>query len=435
MKKRLTFSRFLNNDKLMMLVSLLVAIAIWVMVLTGPMNIVDRVITTKITVNLGNSYAGLSGLRVIGASETDVQVTVEGAWSVISRIDAEDLRVSADLTAITGPGEFALPLLVSRNSAETSYDILNVSPGTVSVQCDYWQEGTIFRVECDASSLTVSDPSAMQIGDPVIDQSAFPNGMVTIEGPKSVVSQIKRVVARVTATEPLAVNRRFEVPLTALDADGNAVELTDCTIVEVPAGLIRVTVPIWESRRIALGVTAVNVPAGLDPSALLTVEPQEVEVLGPTAELDALEEQLGALGTVDVQTLSEDQPSVNLPLSLPSTVRGVEVPSVATVSLNTAAVAQKKLTVTADQTNVVLMGADNKKASVEAKTFDGLLVVGDPASVQKLTAEDIRFTVQLDDPDEEDLWYTPTVTAEGYDDVWVYLPASLAEETIYVSQK
>ena len=432
MKKRFTFSRFLNNDKLMMLVSLLVAIGIWVMVLTGPMNIVDRVVTTKVTVNLGNSYAGLSGLRVIGEAETDVQVTIEGAWSVISRIDAEDLRVSADLTAITGPGEFALPLLVSRNSAETSYDILNVSPRTVSVRCDYWQEGTIFKVECDTSALTVSDPDAMQIGDPVIDQTTFPNGMVTIEGPKSTVSRIKRVVARVTATEPLTAIRRFEVPLTALDADGNAVELTDCAILEVPTGILRVTVPIWESRRMSLGVTAVNVPEGLDALTLLTVEPQEIEVLGPTAELDALEEQLGALGTVDVRTLSVDHPSVTLPLSLPSTVRGVEVPTVATVSLNGETIAQKELTVTADETNVIFLGGDSKKVAVEAKTFDGLVVVGNLESVQKLTKEDIRFTVQLE---AEESWYTPTVSVEGYDDVWVYLPEMLAEETIYVSQK
>ncbi len=435
MKKRFTFSRLISNDKLMMLVSLLAAIAIWVMVLTGPMNIVDRVITGKVTVNLSNSYAGLSGLRVIGANEADVQVTVEGAWSVISRIDAEDLRISADLTAITGPGDYTLPLLVSRNSAETSYDILSVSPSTIAVHCDYWQEGTIFKVECDASGLTVTDSETMRIGDPVIDQSGFSNGMVTIEGPKATVSQIKRVVAKLTAAEPLSVIRRFEVPLTALDAEGRVVDLTHCTIIEVPTGVVRVTVPIWEARRIALGFTAVNVPEGLEPSTVLTIEPKEITVLGANAELDALEEQLKTVGTVDVQTLTLDHASVGFPLSLPSTVRGVEVPSQAVVSLNTEAVAQKALTVTADETNVVLAGTDSKNVTVEPHTFEDIVLVGAPASVDALTKEDIVFTVQLADTGEREEWYAPIVTAEGYDDVWVVLPEALASERILVKKK
>lgn len=437
MKKRFSFSRLIYNDKLMMVLSLLIAVVIWVTVLTGPMNIVDRIVTTKVTVNLGNSYAGLSGLRVIGEDEIDVQVTIEGAWSVISRIDGEDLRVSADLTAITGPGDVTLPLLVSRNSAETNYDILSVTPSTMTVRCDYWQEGTIFKVESDVSALTVKDPATTQIGEPVIDQSAFSNGMVTIEGPKSTVSQIKQVVARVAATaEPLSTIRQFDVPLTALDAAGNPVDLTYCTFLEVPTGIVRMTVPIWESRQIKLGFTAINVPAGMDVTSLLTVEPPEIRVLGPSAELDALEAQLQTIGTVDLQTLSADAPSVSFPLSLPSTVRGVEIPTNAVVKLNEEAVAQTTLAVTANSENVTVLGLKNgDEATVSSHAFDDIVFVGSPTAIDALKTSHVRFTVQLEEAYEDEAWYTPLITVEGVDGVWVVPDEELSSEKIYVTIK
>ena len=54
MKKRISFSRLLHHDKLMMLVSLLLAILIWALVVYGPGNNEERELTgvpVSITLN------------------------------------------------------------------------------------------------------------------------------------------------------------------------------------------------------------------------------------------------------------------------------------------------------------------------------------------------------------------------------------------------
>ena len=252
MKKRFSFSRLLYNDKIMMIVSLLLATGIWFAVISGPANIEERPITVNVTIDLTNSYASQSGLHVIGEDEFDVKVTVSGAWSVITKLSEEDLRVRPDLTAVTGPGDVEIPLNVSRNSSETDYDILAVTPNAVTVTVDYWRDDVAFEIETDVTALTAAGENTM-IGEPVVDKSLFPDGNAIVSGPKTVVDRIDKLVARVTAPEELSAMKQYQVPLTAVDADGNDVDLSKCEIRGFTADTVTLTVPIWEERHIELG--------------------------------------------------------------------------------------------------------------------------------------------------------------------------------------
>ncbi|MBQ3094623.1 MAG: hypothetical protein IJC52_05560, partial [Clostridia bacterium] len=184
MKKGFSFTRLLYNDKLMLVLSLLISVAIWFGVISDSANIEERSIPVTVTVDLTNSYAHQSGLRIIGEDTFTAQVNVSGAWSVITKLDEADFRVRPDLTAITGAGDVDLPLNVTRNSAETDYDIISVTPSEISVVCDYWQEGARFRVQTDVSALKAAEFEKYQIGEPVLDKTAFPDGSVTLSGPK-----------------------------------------------------------------------------------------------------------------------------------------------------------------------------------------------------------------------------------------------------------
>ena len=57
MKQRISLSRLLHNDKLMMIVSLVLAIVVWALVVYGPNNAQERVITgVPVSITL-NAYA------------------------------------------------------------------------------------------------------------------------------------------------------------------------------------------------------------------------------------------------------------------------------------------------------------------------------------------------------------------------------------------
>ncbi len=418
MRKRLTFSKLLANDKLMMVVSLILAVAIWASVLAGPAYIEEREITVDIKVDLTNSYAYQSGIRVIGETDFSAVVNVSGALSVISKLDASDFRVRPDLTVITGAGDFELPLNVSRNSTVTDYEILSVTPSTVSVACDYWQEGVRFKLLTDVSALKAADPEKLQIGEPVIEQTAFPDGYLTIDGPKTVIDKINSLVARIAAEEELTQTKQYQVPVVALDENGNELDLTDCSIEELPDGTVAMTVPLWEERHVTFGYNVINQPE--DDEGLLIVTPESVDLLGPSADLDALEEQLRNLGTVDFAKLSLTNDTVTFPLNIPSTVRAIDNPTEMTVSLDSEGLSQKTMTVTATAENTVLVGSSSYELTVPQQTFENVLLVGSNSSINRITAEDITLEIDAgESPTPGTKQYVAKLKINNFDDVWV----------------
>ncbi len=435
MKKRFTFSRLINSDKLMMIVSVLLAIALWVGVVSGPANIQERPIAATVTVDLTNTYAHQSGLRVLGNDTFDVKVNVSGTWSVVSKLDADDIRVRPDLTSITGAGDVEVPLTASRNSDETDYDILSVSPSTVTVMCDYWQEGSSFKVATDVAALTAADPTKYQIGEPVLDTTAFPEGKLTVDGPKSVVTKIDTLVARVTTEEVLSDIKQYTVPLVALDKEGQVLDLSYCSFKEVPTGMVTLTVPIWEQRHIDIGYTLKNAPSGIDAKEILITEPHGLDVLGPSAELDALEDQLTAIGTIDFATLSITNDTVSFPLVIPSTVRVIDSPTEVTVSLDTENMSQKTLTLVPTAKNIVFKGDPKTlKVTIPQQTLDQIMLVGDATAINAITSAALSLEIDLGEaPKAGTKQYTAKLVINGYDDVWAYYGTDQEGIKVYIT--
>ncbi len=418
-KKRFSFTRLLYNDKIMMIVSLLLATAIWLAVISGPANIEERPITVSVTIDLTNSYAAQSGLHVIGEDTFDVKVTVSGAWSVITKLNEEDLRVRPDLTAVTGAGDVEIPLNVSRNSSETDYDILAVTPNAVTVTVDYWRDDAVFDIETDVTALTAVGENAM-IGEPFVDKTLFPDGKAAVSGPKTVVDRIETLVAKVTTPEELTAMKQYQVPLSALDAQGNEVDLSQCEIRGFTADTVTLTVPIWEERHVELGYTVKNLPDGYSQDELLTLEPASLDLLGPAEELNALETELADLGVVDVTKLSVSNNTVTFDLKIPQTVRVIGAADSVKVTMNTAHLAQKSVSLQVTGENTVVSGAlHGLSASIREQTLENVLLVGDASAINAISAAALTVEVELGDTALAGTQqYYARIVVNGYDDVW-----------------
>ena len=433
MKRRFSFTRLLYNDKVMLIVSFLLATAIWAAVISGPANIEERQINMTVTVDLTNSYAYQRGLHVIGENEFDVKVTVSGKWSVIAKLTDQDLRVRPDLNAITAPGDVELPLYVSRNSVETDYDILSVTPGSLTVTCDYWKDNVRIPVKTDVSSLSAKNESDM-IGEPMVDQNIFPDNYALVSGPEAVVEQIDSLVARVDASEQLNDMKQYQVPLKAFDKNGNELDLSLCNIANLESDTVTVTVPIWEERVIELGYTVLNRPDGFSEDILQT-EPKMLDLLGPAEELDALEEELTNLGTIDFSKLSLGNASVQFALDIPQTVQAIDAPEAVVVSLNTDRLAQKTLSLNVTEENTVVNGdVDGLAVSVREQTLSDIVVVGDEAAVSAITSA--ALSVEIDAQSNLTTGtkqYAAQIKVNGYDDVWVYYGHDLNYVNVFIT--
>ena len=87
----------MHNDKLMLLVSLVLAILVWALVVYGPSNAQDQVITgVPISVTLNDYATQTLNLRVTDGGTATATVKVHGLRSVVSKLTAADITVTAD---------------------------------------------------------------------------------------------------------------------------------------------------------------------------------------------------------------------------------------------------------------------------------------------------------------------------------------------------
>ncbi len=420
MKKRFSLSRILHSDRLMMLFSVVLAIVVWAVVISGPSNIEERSISLTANVDLANSYAYQSGLRVIGESEFPVTVNVSGAWSVISKLTENDLRVRADISEVTAPGELELPLTVSRNSLVTDYEILSVSPSSVAVVFDNWENGLTFPLQVDISALSVSDPEQMHIGDPVIDKTDFPSGELTVEGPQSTVSRIAQLMLKVTQQDVLSDVAQYDVPITALDENGEEVDLSFCSIREIPSNTVHITVPVWLQRHVDVGYTLINAPQGLSADALLSTSPQGLDLLGTATDLDAVTEQLQNLGTLDFEMFTLTNRSQSFQLNIPDTVQVIDPVEQITVTLDTSGMSTRSIDLPVSEKQMRTEGdRSGYSLTIPPQTLTGVTLVGPKAAVDAITPEDLTLVLNFGDSITAGTRQYP-VRVEAKNGVWVY---------------
>ncbi len=435
-KHYLSFTRMIRNDKLMMIASLIIAMITWFTVISGPANITPRSIKMDVTVDLTGSYAAQSGLRIVGNNEFTVEVNVKGPWATVVKLNESDFRVRADLSAITDDGVNDVPLIVSRNSSLSDYDLLSVTPDSVQITCEYWKEGTVFKIGTDTAGLEVADPESTKIGKAYLDKTAFSNGIVTIDGPEQTIDSIHRLVAKVESAQPLKETERFRVPLTAYNEDGAVVDISACDIREVPEHTVEVIVELWEIRTVNVDYNIVNLPSGIDDEAAfieqyIDVDPQEMVLSGKSNTLDSMENKLN-LGDIDFVTLLDSESSsMEFPVDMAEDLNVESGSEIVTVTLNAENMDSFTQVVTPTESSIRFVdesGADvtdqvNERYYVSLAQLQSSLnlsLFGDRDSVGSLTAENFVWTVTVDvENAARTASYAVTVDVQGYDDVWV----------------
>ncbi len=433
MKMRSGLSRLLQSNKRVMVISLLLAIAVWATVISGPSNIEERDISLTATVDLTNSYAYQSGLRIIGNAEFPVTVNVSGAWSVISRLTESDIRVRADISEVTSPGEIELPLTVSRNSLVTDYEIVSITPSSVKITCDLWESGVTFPLQTDLSALSVSDPTTMHIGDPVIDKTNFPTGELTVSGPQSTVDKIAQLVARIEQRDVLSDMALYDVPVTALDKNGNEIDMTYCTIQELETGTVHLTVPVWVQRNVQVGYTLIHAPQGLDTDSLLSVSPQNISLIGTAAELDTVSEQLQNLGAVDFERFSLISKSQIFNLDIPATVQVIDNIDKITVTLDTSGMTSRSFDISVNGTKVQAEGnLGDFSLSVPDQTLTSVVMIGPTSVIDALKQEDLIIYLDVGDTPTAGTRQFP-VRIQSKTGAWMYSGGTVNGLTVYAT--
>ena len=169
MKNKKSFSSLFDNKLFSVLVSLLGAIAIWLVVVINVSPQTTRVIK-DVKVTIDETVPSQFGLEVFGESEFTVDVTVTGKKYQISsaNLSDEDIVVKAITTSVDSPGFRVLQLKAEPLSDNAAYKISAISSKTIDVYFD-----TVKTVKL------VIEPEIETNGLPMVDEG-YTCGEITL---------------------------------------------------------------------------------------------------------------------------------------------------------------------------------------------------------------------------------------------------------------
>lgn len=432
MKKKTTLNSLMHNDKLMMAFSLVTAVVVWALVVNGPANIKTTTLKKEVTIDLTDTYAENNGIRVIETPDLTVEVTVSGPRSVTDYLGSEDILVNAETKLILGAGPAILNISVSKTNRNADFEITGYSPSTITVQCDYWDTVEL-PVRMDISSVQVEDPASQQLGEPILDRTNIQSGSLRLEGPRSTVSQVASIVARVEADEPIRSVQVYAARLVALDADGNEVDLNGCQLFDVSteeplqSETVNVTVPVLVQRRVEFTYDLLHVPPAIASNPnLVTLSVSSITLVGPQESVDSAAESLANLGAIDFDHLTPEDAVRVVSLNIPAGVTVLENVSEVTVTLDIGEYTSKTLEMSlmTEQDVVFQNLSANRSISVPQQVIRNIRICGNAASVEAVTEGDLIAVVDAGaNSSLGSVRYAVRIEVPSYDDVWVYYGA------------
>lgn len=400
MKHKITINRLLHNDKLMILLSIVLAIIIWAGVVYGPGNDIERVLTgVPVSITLNDYASQTLNLQIVDGGDATATVTVSGTRSVISKLSARDIQLTADTGNVIKEGTYVLQL---RAVPSGDFSIVSIvgddgNNSTVTITCDVWRE-QLFPVKVTMPDLAVSDPEKYQFGTPSISGDAVSGSSVTVSGPKSDIDRIDRVEALISERRVVSETSAFSALLTAYDKKGKEIETI--SFVNAEDAKIDVTVPVMEYHKLKLEPVLKNVPKGYkDRKDLVSVTPSEIEFWSVPSETEDYIAKINELLVVDFDQLNPENLTRETTLKAVDGVRLVNSAETIKVKVNLYGIYTRTIVdVPLSKSNFRVENCpEGYTVKVEQNRIPQVLICGPYYIINRIKAEDIVLVVDLGD--------------------------------------
>ena len=418
MRGKFSLNQLLHNKKLMVLFSVISALAIWGAVHTVSSEDVTT-ITKTANLSLENTYAGNTGMKIFTGVSTRVSIKVRGSWFVIHRLTEDNFRIIGDYNEIKGVGEWPVYLKASKNSNDSDFSIIDVVPGETTVFCDYVDSKT-FPINVDIDDVKIDESTGYVLATPIV---AVENGTVKIEGPKSVISKIVSVTAKVDEPKTISEVTTFSATLTAYDENQKPVDTELCSFAGIAKdNKVDINVPVHVKRKINLTYYYKHKPNGFkDISEYITISPSSIEILGTPEQVETFADDISDIGTFDFNHLNLNNMKRTIELDIPQGITVLEGTKEVTVTFNFDDFVSKTINLNLTKQNTIVI---NKPSGVNYTLTTqniNVVLIGNKKSIDKIKPSNLSVEVHMDDNRSAGVReFRATVKVSGYNDVWVY---------------
>ena len=388
--------RWITNNFPFKLVSVLIAIAIWYLVVLN--NDPIETASYPVHVEVANESYIANGKQqyLIDEQYKTVSAYVTGNRSDLRNISADDIEVTADLTQIVDLDRdpVVVPLSISCKGFDDT--AVRLSRTTIPIV-----------IENVASKEL---PISVSTGDSTVDKAyeigaLIPNpSRVTIYGPESIINNIDSAVAMIDVT---GLTKDKEVPgkLVFIDKEQNEISdsiIQDDITFENGDSNVTVQVILWRKQSdIGFDVNYVGEPSVGYQVSTVTTTPSDITIAGSDAALEALKENGNEIEIpaelIDVTGLFTDQQyEIFIPDILPDETK-LSASQNDTVTVTVVVLPVGSIEYSLDVDDIEVDNLDSDLTVSYDKQEVILRIAGDDAALQKLTSSDIIASIDLKD--------------------------------------
>lgn len=387
--KKFSLESLLNNNRFLMVVSFIIALGLWVWVAIDKSPEIQTVITNvPVKINLENSIPQQLGLQIFGESEFTVDVTVTGKKYVLSNLKAEDIQVEANTNYVNSAGTKTLQLKLSPTDSSEEFTISSVSSTYIEVFFDTYKEVELSLSGDVATNLKTIIPEGCIMGDIV-----FSKNTVTVSGPTTEINRITGVYATANVNDVLEKTTTFDPDVKLITDDGSKLEYSKISIDEAE---ITMTIPVLKVVSLPTVVEFKNAPSYFIENPLsYTVYPSTVKVAVPVDVLETTKHFV--VDTIDFADISNSYNTFNVDVESINSFKIVDE-SVKRFRVRINATNYESKTITVPASKIVLKDNRNDfKVTLNGNKDIAVTVIGTPASLEKITADNISIVVDTAD--------------------------------------
>ena len=260
----------LNSRKSKIIISLVVAIALW-MYVVGEMDPQIKKTFRSVPIKYVNEQAlAEKGMAVSSLGKDQMSVTLSGKRSLFTRMDSEDLSAEVDLSnAAVGTNELSVELNVPSGLESTHQSVSKV---VVKVERRISQKKQI-RVSYLGNYASGEEPTTLSISP----------SSVTVSGAKSLVRKVSYI--RATVQKSRLSGKAASVTASLMPVDSSGYEVKDVVLSQKT---VHIRTALYKTKSVKLNV---SVKDSSDDSGNRTYDaPDRVTIKGPQSKLADIDE-------------------------------------------------------------------------------------------------------------------------------------------------
>jgi len=389
-----------KSKLLSMLLSVLVAFALWTYVITEVQPESENTFYDIPITVVGESILNENNLMITNWSAQNVDLRLKGNRSDLNELNEANIILKADMSKIYEPGTHRIEYNISYpgNVAGNAFTKLSQYPESITVTVER-------RISKEVPVNIVYEGEVAENYMPRSSDVMLDYAYINVKGPSSVVDQIQQAVITVDLTdrkESISENYRF----TLCDAQGNGV---DSEMITVNTEEVHVDLTIHQYKWVTLTVTLVDGGGATGKNVKLSVEPEQIQLSGSDAVMSQIGDTI-SLGTINLADYTDDF-EMTFPIPGFDGVTNDSVVTEATMKLEFDGLSTKEITLSNIQVANVPAGFE---AMIAAQQLT-VTVRGPAAVISGLHESHVSATVDFTNAKEGTDTYRVRVTfAEGF---------------------